>query len=159
MSEEEPSSRRSGRAVRKKKLPDYVSWLSCFLCTMYFCVSITLLNSLWPSDAIWRHRSWSTLTQVMACCLVTPSHYLNQCWLIVSADQWRLSKGNFTRDIPAINHENRLQFAWIKFLSNLPGTNELKIHSVNSCGAEAEIFSAMAADPLTVGVARKWFRG
>ena len=28
-------------------------------------------NSLWPSDTIWRHRSMSTLAQVMACCLTT----------------------------------------------------------------------------------------
>ena len=27
----------------------------------------------------------STLTQVMACCLTAPSHYLNQCWLDVYA--------------------------------------------------------------------------
>ena len=41
---------------------------------------------LWPiaSNAIWRQRSWSTLDQVMACCLTAPSHYLNQCWLIIS---------------------------------------------------------------------------
>ena len=42
------------------------------------------INSLGPSDAIWRHRSGSTLAQVMACCLTAPSHYLNQCWLIIS---------------------------------------------------------------------------
>ena len=40
-------------------------------------------NSLRPSDAIWRHTSGSTLAQVMACCLTAPSHYLNQCWLII----------------------------------------------------------------------------
>ena len=45
---------------------------------------INHLNSLWPTDAIWRHRSGSTLAQVMACCLTAPSHYLNQCWLIIS---------------------------------------------------------------------------
>ena len=28
-----------------------------------------LINALWSSDAIWRHRSWSTLDQVMAVCL------------------------------------------------------------------------------------------
>ena len=33
-----------------------------------------------PSDAIWRHGSWSTLAQVIACCLTAPSNYLNQCW-------------------------------------------------------------------------------
>ena len=35
------------------------------------------VNSLRPIDAIWRHRSGSTLAQVMACCLTAPSHYLN----------------------------------------------------------------------------------
>ena len=36
------------------------------------------LNSLRPSDAIWRQINGSTLAQVMACCLTAPSHYLNQ---------------------------------------------------------------------------------
>ena len=35
------------------------------------------INSLWPSDTIWRHKSGSKLAQVMACCLMAPSHYLN----------------------------------------------------------------------------------
>ena len=64
-----------------------------------------LLNSLWPNDAIWRHRSRSTLAQVMACCLTTPSHYLNQCWLIMSEVQWHSYLGNFTRDAWSTNHE------------------------------------------------------
>ena len=42
------------------------------------------VNSLWPSDAIWRDRSMSTLAHVMAWCLMAPSHYMNQCWLIIS---------------------------------------------------------------------------
>ena len=42
------------------------------------------VNSLRPREAIWWHRSGSTLAQVMACCLTAPSHYLNQCWLIIS---------------------------------------------------------------------------
>ena len=41
-------------------------------------------NSMRPSDAIWWHRYGSTLAQVMAWCLTAPSHYLNQCWLIIS---------------------------------------------------------------------------
>ena len=56
------------------------------------------INSLWPSDTIWWHRSRSTLVQVMACCLTAPSHYLNQCWLIISMVQWHLSESDFTRD-------------------------------------------------------------
>ena len=60
------------------------------------------LNSLWPSDAIWRHRSRLTLAQVMACCLTAPSHYLNQCWLIITKVQWCSSEGNFPWDITSI---------------------------------------------------------
>ena len=40
------------------------------------------VNSLRSGDGIWRHRSGSTLAQVMACCLTAPSHYLNQYLLI-----------------------------------------------------------------------------
>ena len=38
------------------------------------------INSLWPSGAIWWHRSGSTLAQVIvrACCVVAPNNYLNQ---------------------------------------------------------------------------------
>ena len=43
---------------------------------------LILINSLWPSVAIWWHRAGSTLAHVMACCLMSPSHYLNLCWLI-----------------------------------------------------------------------------
>ena len=62
------------------------------------------LNTLWPSDTIWRHRSGSTLAQVMACCLTAPSHYLNQCWPIISKVELHSSKGKFIRDTSAIKH-------------------------------------------------------
>ena len=39
----------------------------------------SIILSLRPSDAIWRHRSGSTLARIMACCLAAPSHYPNQC--------------------------------------------------------------------------------
>ena len=67
------------------------------------------VNSLGPSDAIWRQRSGSPLAQVMACCLTAPSHYLNQCWLFISKVKWRSSKDNFTRDTSAINLWNYLK--------------------------------------------------
>ena len=53
------------------------------------------LNSLRPSDAIWRQWSWTTLAQVMACCLTAPSHYLNQCWLIIRGVLWHTSESSF----------------------------------------------------------------
>ena len=52
-------------------------------------------NSLGPSDAIWRQWSWTTLAQVMACFLTAPSHYLNQCWLIIRGVLWHTSESSF----------------------------------------------------------------
>ena len=53
-------------------------------CTFPGIINWTYFNSMWPSTAIWRHRPQLTLAQLMACCLAAPSHYLNQCWLIIS---------------------------------------------------------------------------
>ena len=41
------------------------------------------LNPLWPSDTIWLHISGSTLTQVLACCLTTWTHCMNQCRYLI----------------------------------------------------------------------------
>ena len=47
------------------------------------------LNSCCPSEAIWQHRSGSTLVHVMACCLTAPRPSLNHYWLIIiSKVQW-----------------------------------------------------------------------
>ena len=37
------------------------------------------------------------LLQVMACCLTAPSHYLNQCWLIITEALWHSSRGIIIR--------------------------------------------------------------
>ena len=50
------------------------------------------------------NTSVSTLAQVMACCLTAPSHYLNQCWLIIRKVQRYSPEWNLTRDNPTINH-------------------------------------------------------
>ena len=70
------------------------------------CKGLISFNSLWPSDTIWRLRSGSPLAQVMACCLTAPSHYLNQCLLIVSKIKLHSSDGKFTRDTSVINDWN-----------------------------------------------------
>ena len=59
--------------------------------------------TLLPSNAIPWQPSGSTLALVMACCLMAPSHYLNQCWLNITKVQWYSSDGNFKRDNSAIN--------------------------------------------------------
>ena len=96
------------------------------------CVSY--LNSLWPSDTIWWHESRSTLALVMACCLMAPSHYLNQCWLIISEVIWLTPEENFTG-----NGQNIyiLKITFLRLQPYLPGTNELIIKKfyVISCYA------------------------
>ena len=75
------------------EIPVMVRWhLNCWNCHQIsyslqaLSYAFQSFKSLWPSDATWWQRSWSTLAQVMACCLVAPSHYLNQCqwWLLIN---------------------------------------------------------------------------
>ena len=88
------------------------------------------VNSLRPSDGIWWQKTWSTLAQVMACCLTAPSHYLSQRWLIMSKVVWLSCEGNFTKDASIINHWNlyenymsKISFKfprgqWVKYTSH-----------------------------------------
>ena len=78
-------------------------------------------NSLWPSEATWRQISGSTLAQVMACCLMAPSHYLSQCWLIISNI---LHRAFYKIPLPPIVKIS-LKFTYLRFYSNIPGVNEL----------------------------------
>ena len=95
--------------------------------TWHICELTEIINSLWPSDTIWRHKSGSTLDQVMACCLTAPSHYLNQCWLIISKIQWHSSEYNFTRYTPSISHWNKLENYLSKILFKSPRVQWVKI--------------------------------
>ena len=69
-----------------------------------------ILNSLGPIDIILWHRSESTLAQVMARCLMSPSHYLNQFDL------------SLVRPVAATKC---LKITYWKILLHLPGANEL----------------------------------
>ena len=60
--------------------------------------------SLWPSDAIWRCSIGSTLTQVMACCLMALNHYLKQGWLINNMVLCHSPEDNSTGNIQDFNH-------------------------------------------------------
>ena len=64
------------------------AWILCHF-LWFFNINIwdhtsvlILINSWWPNDTTWRHRSGSTLAQVMVCGLKAPSHCLNQCRLV-----------------------------------------------------------------------------
>ena len=102
-------------------------WIAMFLANLIWKRHISLqVNSLWPNDAIWWHRTCSTLAQVMACCLTVPSHYLNQCWRIISKVQWHSSGSHFTRDTLDINHWNQFENYLSKLLFNSPSGQWVK---------------------------------
>ena len=77
------------------------------ICNMYNCMADyykvcdarlyipSLVKPMWPIDTIWWHRCRSSLAHVMACWQLAPSHYLNQCWLIISEVLWHSPEGNF----------------------------------------------------------------
>ena len=75
---------------------------------------------LWP-------RSGSKLTHLMACCLTAPSHYLNQCWLIINCIMWHWHETQFTGSAQDINKHN----CQITFTSL--GVSELKITAATNC--------------------------
>ena len=64
--------------------------------TLFKSLKLTLVNPLWLSDTIWQHRFASTLARIKACCLTAPSHYLNQCWLIIKGALWHSPGSNLT---------------------------------------------------------------
>ena len=66
-------------------------------------------KSLGPSDAIWRWRSWSTLVQVMTCCLMALNHYLNHCWLIISKVLWHSSEDIIIRKFEDTNQKSKTE--------------------------------------------------
>ena len=62
-------------------------------------------QDLWPYITSLIHcvLVMSTLSQTMAYCLMAPSHYLNQCWLIIIQVLWHSPKCNFTGNVLDIN--------------------------------------------------------
>ena len=65
---------------------------------------VSLLSSLGPHGAI-----WSTPVQVMACCLMAPSHYLSQCWLIISKILWHSSEDIIIRRFQDTNQQSKIE--------------------------------------------------
>ena len=110
--------------VTKEFYYGFKKWAEYFFANAW-CNKKSYIKSLWPSDAIQRWRSWSTLVQVMACCLMAPSHYLNQCWLITSEVlRWYSLGGNYTGNAQSINY---LWYVWEKITlhQHIPGNNRL----------------------------------
>ena len=92
-------------------------------------LSLICVNSLGPSDTIWRWRSWSILVQVMACCLTAPSHYLNQCWLIISKVLWHSSEDIIIRWFEDSNQESEIENHIFKITLRSPKSQWIKRNS------------------------------
>ena len=103
---------------------------------------IFTFNSLGPSDAIWRWRSWSTLVQVMACCLTAPSHYLNQCWFIISKGLWHSSEDIIIRRFEVTNQWSKIEVCIFKITSRSP-----RGQWVNGCSKKFFILQNNMLDP------------
>ena len=71
-----------------------ITWSACYGNTLHSC-----WTHLWPGDTMWWHWSGSTLSQVMACCLTAPSHYPNQCLLLIIEVLWHSPEGNMSLKI------------------------------------------------------------
>ena len=74
------------------------SWLKTNdICCNSSCFIGWWLNVVIKVMPYFLHRCGSTLSvQVMAWCLTAPSHYLNQCWLIIWCVPWHSHESNFT---------------------------------------------------------------
>ena len=110
------------------------------------------VNSLWPSDAIRRQGTESTLAQVMACCLTAPSHYLNQCWLIIGKVQWHSSADYFTRYTSPINHHHQLENCLYQFSFKSPRdqwVNSQRLRDVCVCILGHNCFIKPLTEPMT----------
>ena len=92
------------------------------------------VNALWPCDAIWRHRTRSTLVQVMAA-----SHYLKQCWLIVNEILW-----HSTQDISSKNelewYNFKLTSSRTRWIKHVPLVRYLKLRVRHAPGMPGTFF-------------------
>ena len=81
------------------------------------------LNSLWPNHTIKHVRSWWTRIQVMASCMMAPSHYLKQCGLIIiliNKVLWHLSQQIIIKDLKITISKMRLKLVcWDNFTPSL----------------------------------------
>ena len=100
---------------------------------VWFSLLTTFINSLWPSDAMWWQRIGSTLAQVMACCLMAPSHHLNQCWLIMNLVLWHPPENNFIGISQNINLKNEFETYNFKIIPTSPSGQWLNSFNFSYC--------------------------
>ena len=83
------------------------------------------------------------LAQVMACCLMVPSHYLNQCWHIISKVPCSSSDGIIIRRSEGTINNTRLKITVLKLHPDLPGANELTLWEMVNTGPHWSNFTKL----------------
>ena len=121
--------------VRKAISGYRLSWYCCVVLRFIEIVDFhfSSLNLLRPCDGIRRHRSFSTLAQVMVCCLMAPSHDdyddddfiyhkvdLNKCWLLIKGDLWHSPESNFTMRAQATILYDEFENYTLKMIATSP---------------------------------------
>ena len=96
------------------------------------------VNSLWPSDTIWQHRSGLILAQVMACYLMAPSHYLNISWFFINEILWHSAKSSFTLSAPATNLYYEFESYTFRINPTCPRANDWTILMLRIEGTPAD---------------------
>ena len=85
------------------------------------------INTLWTSDPIWRHRTGSTLTELMVCCLTAPNYNLTNVDLSSTKSRFILLRTLSLEDLKITLTETRLIIAVLKPHPDLPGNIESRI--------------------------------
>ena len=76
-------------------------------------------------DAIWHRRTLSTLVQVLACCPITLSHFLNQYWYILTSLWLCGIQPTFLQKMFILAIIELCLKVWhLKWQPHIPGTNE-----------------------------------
>ena len=116
------------------------------------------VNSLRPSYTIWWHRSGSTLAQVMAWCRQAPSHYLNQCWLIISKVPLDSSDGNIIRIYLNYHLKNQLENYESKISFKSPRGQWVKHQVINSHGVDHCLLLGRILNICPMSVSRNYLK-
>ena len=112
-----------------------------------------MINSLWPSGTIRWQGNESTLAQVMACCLMAPSLYLNQCWLIITKVLWHSSEGIIMRRPEDTIQQNKIENYIFRTTFRSPRSQRVCMASV--CMLNSLATGRFTHDPLLA----KFFTG
>ena len=77
---------------------------------------------------IGQHRFWRWLGR----CLMAPSHYLNQCWLIINKVLWHYSESTIIRRSGDTSQQNKIKSCFFKITSRSPSDQWVKLKDVSS---------------------------